>query len=275
MKSICLSILLLISISLSAQQAIIAGRVTNSNKEPIAEAQVALMDNEKIISTAVSSEKGNFMFQNVGKGIHTIKTTHPSYDENFSQIRITNDSENQIYGHMVMLEKGAKELSSDKKSIIIKDQTKSQKAVTTVSPKRLTAWKDQPMPAFSLKDMDGKIWTEQSIIGKPTVINFWHTGCGPCIKEMPDLNEWITEYPEANYLSCTWNSLDVAKKVTDKVPFLFHNLVDGEPLFNTLHVIVTPATLVIDKDGIIRLIIIGASEQGRGKIINKVKELGA
>src|SRR6516165_10252283 len=44
-------------------------------------------------------------------------------------------------------------------------------------------------PAFSLKDMQGKTVTLESLKGKVVVLNFWTKTCGPCLEEMPELAE--------------------------------------------------------------------------------------
>lgn len=266
---------ILISTSMFGQQAVIGGKVMDTHKEIISNAEIKLSLHDKTINTIHSNEKGIFVFENLAKGIYTLETTHPSYSESITQVKVTDDSANQFFIHSIKMEDKTTSDNENKnpnidKSAVIKEG--NQETETEPTPK--TSWKGKAIPPFSLKDMDGKTWTDKSILEKPTVINFWHSGCGPCIKEMPDLNKWLTEYPDANYLSCTWNTKAVAKKITDRQQFLFHNLVDGEKLFDKLNIKITPTTIVIDKKGIIQLIIIGSSDKGREMIIEKVKELG-
>ncbi len=55
------------------------------------------------------------------------------------------------------------------------------------------------------------------IKGRPLVLNFWFTGCKPCIAEMPELSRWVVEMPDANYIAVTYEAPeDIAKLVVPK-----------------------------------------------------------
>ena len=51
-----------------------------------------------------------------------------------------------------------------------------------------------PMPAITLKDFDGKRVTGEQLKGSIIVLDFWATWCGPCIKEIPALNQLQEKY---------------------------------------------------------------------------------
>ena len=63
-------------------------------------------------------------------------------------------------------------------------------------------------PEFTVYDLDGKEVHLSDFFGKPIVLNFWASWCGPCQMEMPDFNEKYLE-------------------VGEEVQFLMVNMTDG------------------------------------------------
>ena len=109
------------------------------------------------------------------------------------------------------------------------------------------------------RDTEGQEWSKADVTGRPMVLNFWYTGCGPCIREMSELNKWIEVYPDVTYLATTFDSAVQIKKIVESRPFLFTQIADDLFFFETFHVSGMPVTILVDKKGIIRHI-----EQGTG-----------
>ena len=73
---------------------------------------------------------------------------------------------------------------------------------TGTQPPRIQA------PDFTVYDGQGNEVKLSDYFGKPIVLNFWASWCGPCKMEMPDFNE-------------------KSQELADKVQFLMVNMTDG------------------------------------------------
>ena len=57
--------------------------------------------------------------------------------------------------------------------------------------KRINFVQNQTTPDFHFTDIKGNILSSKDLMGKVLVLNFWSITCGPCIKEIPQLNELV------------------------------------------------------------------------------------
>ncbi len=72
----------------------------------------------------------------------------------------------------------------------------------------------KPAPAFKLLDTDGKEVSLESYRGRPVLVNFWATWCGPCKYEIPWLTALKTKYAGQGFeiLGVSSDQLDTDEK---------------------------------------------------------------
>lgn len=114
----------------------------------------------------------------------------------------------------------------------------------------------QPAPSFTVYDAKGNAVTLDSLKGKPIVLNFWASWCGPCKSEMPDFEKVYAEYKDkvhfamVNMTDGQRETQEKAQAHIDKEGFTFPVYFDLDlDAAKTYGVSAIPATYVIDADG--------------------------
>lgn len=127
------------------------------------------------------------------------------------------------------------------------------------------------MPEFSVTDVNGRLWTSDSLKKRPLVINFWHTGCGPCKREMPEISRWIDLCPGAVYLAVTFDSADDIRPIVSGRGFRFTQVAGDRTLWDAFGIREVPVTVLVDTDGRIKKLTVGISEQKRADMLASIR----
>lgn len=86
---------------------------------------------------------------------------------------------------------------------------------------------DTKLPDFTVADADGKEVHLSDFEGKPVILNFWASWCGPCKSEMPDFQEMYEIYGEdihfviVNMTDGSRETLDSAKEFVESQGYTF------------------------------------------------------
>ena len=154
---------------------------------------------------------------------------------------------------------------------ILKRAANARRFHTTILAPTMNVSVGDTFPRFTLRDMNGREWSNKDLMGRKAVINFWFTGCGPCIKEMPELGRWVRKHRNVTFLAVTFESGEKIKQVVKDNKFRFHQLVNDEELIAQVGVSSYPFTVVLDEEGRIILIEVGTSPVQRENILKAIK----
>lgn len=136
-------------------------------------------------------------------------------------------------------------------------------AEDSIAPEESDAGADEAAPAVSFEttDLEGNTVNSADIFkeNKITMINLWGTFCGPCIREMPDLeilHERLKE-KECGIIGIVVDVegpqdtevIDAAKEIIAYTGVTYNNLVPWESIWETLPAEFVPTTYFVDENG--------------------------
>ncbi len=113
----------------------------------------------------------------------------------------------------------------------------------------------RPFRPFQTVDFDGNPVAIEEVLasGKPVVLNFWSTWCGPCKQEHPWLQEYAKRYPDVAFYGVLYqDEVPLAKRFLAREGSTYPSLQDPEgAIAITYGVGGVPETFFIDRSGTI------------------------
>ena len=111
-----------------------------------------------------------------------------------------------------------------------------------------------PVSEFSLPDLHGRQQTLEQYRGKWIIINYWATNCPPCLKEIPDLEDFHTRHKDKDAVVLGVNYEDI------KLPWLKDFIQSVHMTYPVLlaepdtvtpfgSIIMLPTTVIVSPDG--------------------------
>ncbi|MGB7394212.1 MAG: TlpA disulfide reductase family protein, partial [Pricia sp.] len=110
---------------------------------------------------------------------------------------------------------------------------------------------DENAYRWLLTDIDGNAYNLKKAKGQAIFLNFWATWCGPCLKEMPDIQKLYDDYGEkVTFLLVTQEDTEKVeafmKKKNYRLPIYF---TDKEDIPEEIASKSLPTTYIIDATG--------------------------
>jgi thiol-disulfide isomerase/thioredoxin len=120
-------------------------------------------------------------------------------------------------------------------------------------------WLNKELPNGEIVSLDGSIKELNSFKDNLLVLNFWYINCGPCIEEMPDLNQLVKDYEDQpiNFLALTFDTVEDVKNLLLSTAFNYQiGSIPREFMFQFSPV--APTHFIVDKQGVVKEILVGA-----------------
>jgi protein-disulfide isomerase/uncharacterized membrane protein/peroxiredoxin len=135
----------------------------------------------------------------------------------------------------------------------------------------------EKLASFEVPKVDGGTFSTKTIAGKPTIVTFWASWCGPCKKELPVLATLYQKYEDQglNIVAISVDTEEAKLKQylsTASLPFTIGRD-PGGVLLDTFSKRGVPASFWIKRDGTIRLRTIGLPPNGEKRLEELVVEL--
>jgi thiol-disulfide isomerase/thioredoxin len=141
------------------------------------------------------------------------------------------------------------------------------------------------VPNIRLKNLSGRDVQVQEFIqndGKPVILNFWATWCGPCLQELKAIAEVYEDWQNETGVKMVIVSIDDARTVARVRPMVnaqgwdFDVLLDvNSELRRAMNVQNPPHTFILNGDGEIVSQHVGYSPGSENKLIEEVRKLVA
>ena len=122
----------------------------------------------------------------------------------------------------------------------------SQPATNVLDEPKLAISPGQQVPLIKSTDLAGNRVTYSE---KPTLISFFFAECGPCIKEVPQINSLMKATPEVQWVSLTFDERSLAEEFAAKYPIQTRIVSDEQEFIDAMGVKSYPLYALIGKDG--------------------------
>jgi peroxiredoxin len=110
--------------------------------------------------------------------------------------------------------------------------------------------KKSAIDELTLTDIKGEVHSLETLTEKIILIDFWFINCGPCIKEIPDLNKLKAEFEmdEVEWFAVTYDPKEKVERFLERLKFDYTIVPDSKHLTDRFDIRFYPTTLIIDEN---------------------------
>lgn len=112
---------------------------------------------------------------------------------------------------------------------------------------------ERPDITFNTQDLDGNIYTDEIFAQNTlTILNFWEPWCGPCVSEMPDLQQISQDYADKGVMILGIYSTPSPREEIDDVLLstgVTYPILHYTSAFDSLQTGYVPTTVIVDGSG--------------------------
>ena len=133
---------------------------------------------------------------------------------------------------------------------------------------------------FTSTDINGNTISSNDLFNKYklTMVNIWATFCGPCLREMPELEELSKKFNKEGYgligiIADSDTSIDEAKAIIKDMQISYPNVCINSDIDKALPTQVVPTTYFVDNEGnIVGSPMYGAPEHVEDQYTKELKD---
>ncbi len=128
---------------------------------------------------------------------------------------------------------------------------------------------------FIVSDLEGNTTKLSELRGKVVVLNFWFTKCGPCVMEMPELNNLVEEFKgkDVEFLSITFDKVELVEQFLETHEFKYGIAPNANDVITMYGVQSYPTNIVINQKGEIVLKELGYRTNIKSVLSQSIKSL--
>ncbi len=120
----------------------------------------------------------------------------------------------------------------------------------------------KPLPPFALRELGSTVETPFASSSALVVINSWTTSCGPCVAEMPSLNELVAKWSPrgVRFVAIAQDSPERVTRFFASHEFRFHQTL-GTESSAAVFGLTYPRHVLLGRDGRVQFDVVGGSPQ--------------